>query len=535
MKTAFFERPFQCVATGVLALLVVLGTDRIAFGNAIQDRLLGDRLKPITDEEVSAVVEKHPDDAQLLYAASDYFSGTERGAALLARAIELDKRFEVVCPTQELLGLPPVGRLFDQWPMKHPRVKSFVPRAFELLERLQEIDPENALPHWLLATFAFAEDDAEKGFAHIEEALSRTTFATRGVPHLRARFRLLDALGRNGLVKFSILAASRVPDASHGHYLAEKLIERGDRKLAAGDRGGALADYAAADRLANQLLLARPAFEIRQLVAVSIKRMVAEARLKLYEAEGDTASAVGIRLQLRTLRDHLERYAITAERFPVYEVMHLEEWPALSEETLHAHLAQSKHFAAALDTAAEQVHRYLSLPEYEQMMNILFDTLFTEGGLASREKAIEFYEQSSLPQEQERLMEAVRGLREALASFPESKDRACISNLKRLGAAFMIYTSDRNGALPGSLEVLVLGGYVQDPSILKCPVSGTQYHYPGKGMHVKNVTNIPQTMLACDTAPVHDGKRHVLFLDGHVEIVSEKGFQHYLRQQQQSD
>jgi len=537
MNGELVQRLCPFLVVGVL-VVSALGAGQTVLGAAFEDRLFGDRFKRISAEEVSALVEKRPDDAQLLYAASGYFDG-DRRQALLDKAISLDKRYEAVALTQELSRIPSGGSP----ERKQGSSSATVSRAAEILARLMVLDPENALPHWFLATQAFGQSKADEGFAQIAEALKKRKFETYDSAHLRAQFHLLDALGRDGILKFSIQAATRLPYLDDGRYLSEKLIERGKQRLSAGDRAGALDDFAGADRLADELLLARPLFTSSEHIAKMIKEKVAQARVELYEAEGDAPGAAGARLEIAALKAYTAQMASTFERdVAMFRTVQLVDdvgvglRQRLSEEALQAELAKPAPFAGTLDTAAAQFRDFTTSAEFESMMGIWFENLLEVGESVALQKAAEFYRHSSVAQKQERLIEAFGALQKAAEELPKDKDWVCINNLKQVGLAIFMYANDHDNALPGSLKELagIPGSvnYVTDQAILKCPVSGTPYVYAGKG--VKFGADF-STIIAYDDAPVHSGSRHALFVDGHVSSLSEERLLYLLRRQQQPD
>jgi prepilin-type processing-associated H-X9-DG protein len=550
MNRAFVQRLFPFLVVGALVLSAP-GARQTVLGDAFQDRLFGDRFKRIAPEEVSAVVEKHPDDGALLYAASSFlllrmgnvirgcyveltadaisggFFPADRRRELLDKAVSLDRRYEPVALAQELYltGVMP-GRA----------EQSTSPRASEILARLMVLDPENALPHWFLADEAFKQDRAEEGFAQIADALGKRRFETYDSAHLRAQFHLLDALGRDGILKYSTMAATLLPHLGIGRQMSQRLVARGKQRLSGGDRDGALDDFAAVDRLADQLLCARPLFAVCEAVAVRIKLDAAQARLELYEAEGDAAAGAGARLQTRALSAYIAQIATAvdvhetlARMVDLVESAGVTVEERVSGEALQAELAKPAPFDGTLDAAGAQFRDLTASPEFERMMNIWFGNLLDEGESAAFQKAGEFYRQSSLPQKKERLKEAFGALEKAGQQLPKNRDWVCTGNLIGLGGAIFIYTDAHSGALPGSLEVLVSGGYVKDQAILKCPVSGTQYVYVGKGL---KAGIDPNTIIAYDDSPAHSGSRHALFVDGHVETMPEKAFTERLRQQQ---
>lgn len=542
MGRTFQRRSFPTVAAGALLVLSILASGPGAFGGAIEDRLVRGSLKRVSVKEVVDLVEKHPDDAELHFAAGTFLVWRERRQSLFDRAVELDKSFEAPALLRMLDMLLVTEATIQFRGGAKPRVMTVAGRkpvsdviseSLEILNRVVEIDPDNGLPHLYLATFAFMRDDEQEGFAHIDQVLQKPRFDTYDVRSLKARFRLLDQLDGHVFQRDVWRARLHLLYMEHAQFLARKLIEQGKQRLAAGDRAGALAVYASADRLADKLLLARPRFVVAEGWVARIKGMVLDVRGTLEKAE-DEAAAAGLRLQVLALMSASVSWLESVRNSPTQVVVEVQgrgekAWPSWSQETLQARLAESQGLGQALDTAAAQVQHYFGLPEFQEMMALYLDALVERGELAACVRVRLFFEESSLPREQEQLLAALDALHEAFGGFPESQDRACASNLKQIGLALFMYTLDHDGASPDALEDLAryLG-----KGVPKCPVTSSEYQYLVKGVGLKTVVRPELTIVAYDATAAHRGGRHALFFDAHVEWLPEEAFQDRLRRQQ---
>ena len=108
-----------------------------------------------------------------------------------------------------------------------------------------------------------------------------------------------------------------------------------------------------------------------------------------------------------------------------------------------------------------------------------------------------------------------------------ARDTACRANLHQIGKGIMIYANDHEDKFPENLEELIEKADMH-PKILCCPDSGDRYIYRGQGLDT-TVSNPPQMILAYDEYGFHREKRNVLFMDGHVEQMSEDAFQLAIR------
>ena len=104
---------------------------------------------------------------------------------------------------------------------------------------------------------------------------------------------------------------------------------------------------------------------------------------------------------------------------------------------------------------------------------------------------------------------------------------ACGTNMSGLGKALLIYSNDYNDELPPDLETLIHKAEVR-PKTLICPATGLResYIYRGSGL---TTSAIPLMITVYETAGNHGEEgRNVLFLDSHVEWVTEEQFQRYI-------
>ncbi|MHC4629379.1 MAG: hypothetical protein ACYTDV_20570 [Planctomycetota bacterium] len=97
-----------------------------------------------------------------------------------------------------------------------------------------------------------------------------------------------------------------------------------------------------------------------------------------------------------------------------------------------------------------------------------------------------------------------------------------------LGKAILIHCNDYNDELPPDLETLKRTAEVTDKSLI-CPATGLKesFIYRGAGL---TTSAIPMMVTVYETAGNHgeDG-RNVLFLDSHVEWVTEERFQELIK------
>ena len=102
----------------------------------------------------------------------------------------------------------------------------------------------------------------------------------------------------------------------------------------------------------------------------------------------------------------------------------------------------------------------------------------------------------------------------------------CLSNLRNIGVALMMYAQKNDGVYPARLEDARLPQLPAD--MLACPVSTPEnriiYVYLAAGM--KKSSLAPKAILAYEPTPIHGksnsprASANVLFADGHVESLS---------------
>lgn len=98
---------------------------------------------------------------------------------------------------------------------------------------------------------------------------------------------------------------------------------------------------------------------------------------------------------------------------------------------------------------------------------------------------------------------------------------ACGANMSGIGKALLIYSNDYNDELPPDLDTLIHKAEMP-PKGLVCPATGHTYIYRGAGL---TTSAIPMMITAYEKAGNHGGDgRNVVFLDSHVEWVTEERF-----------
>ena len=106
-----------------------------------------------------------------------------------------------------------------------------------------------------------------------------------------------------------------------------------------------------------------------------------------------------------------------------------------------------------------------------------------------------------------------------------------VSNLKQIGLGLIQYTQDNNETLPpmqsASAAKAALFPYIKSDSIFEQPPSHTFYR-PNASLSRRKLASVdsPATMVAYfETSPQADGRRAVLFLDGHVKRLEDPEWQ----------
>ena len=105
---------------------------------------------------------------------------------------------------------------------------------------------------------------------------------------------------------------------------------------------------------------------------------------------------------------------------------------------------------------------------------------------------------------------------------------ACGTNMSGLGKALLIHSNDYNDELPVDLDTLMRTAEVTVKSLI-CPATGLKesFIYRGAGL---TTSAIPMMITVYETAGNHGGDgRNVLFLDSHVEWVTEERFQELIK------
>jgi prepilin-type processing-associated H-X9-DG protein len=120
-------------------------------------------------------------------------------------------------------------------------------------------------------------------------------------------------------------------------------------------------------------------------------------------------------------------------------------------------------------------------------------------------------------------------LLELCASIPR---RLCATVLTGMGKALLIYANDYEDKWPPDLATLV-DKAEYPPSDLICPAMRHRPEYESyvyRGADTGGTSVEPSIIMVHDRAGNHKGGRHVLFVDSHVEWVTEERFQELIEQ-----
>jgi prepilin-type processing-associated H-X9-DG protein len=100
---------------------------------------------------------------------------------------------------------------------------------------------------------------------------------------------------------------------------------------------------------------------------------------------------------------------------------------------------------------------------------------------------------------------------------------ACGTNLKGIGKALLIYANDYNDQFPPDLETLISKAEMPAKGLV-CPATGLKDSYVYRGASI-TMADTPWMITVYEKQSNHGDGRNVLFLDCHVEWVSEERFQ----------
>ncbi|MGI4787982.1 MAG: hypothetical protein ACRYFS_03930 [Janthinobacterium lividum] len=110
-------------------------------------------------------------------------------------------------------------------------------------------------------------------------------------------------------------------------------------------------------------------------------------------------------------------------------------------------------------------------------------------------------------------------------------NQVSMSNLHQIGVAVVQYTQDHNEVLPPMKSVAeaddALHPYINDVKIFENPITHQRYQTNTSLVH-RNLASVEEAgamVIYYETSSDADGKRAVLFLDGHVERVTEADWQ----------
>jgi prepilin-type processing-associated H-X9-DG protein len=109
----------------------------------------------------------------------------------------------------------------------------------------------------------------------------------------------------------------------------------------------------------------------------------------------------------------------------------------------------------------------------------------------------------------------------------KARRHACRTNLRGIGKALLIYANDYDDTFPPDLETLIHKAEMP-PRGLICPANGLRESYIYRGASI-TTSDTPWMITVYEKLSNHGDGRNVLFLDSHVEWVSEERFQELIK------
>jgi prepilin-type processing-associated H-X9-DG protein len=104
-----------------------------------------------------------------------------------------------------------------------------------------------------------------------------------------------------------------------------------------------------------------------------------------------------------------------------------------------------------------------------------------------------------------------------------ARRKVCGTNLSNIGKSLLIYSNDYDDTLPPDLETLIHKAEMPARGLI-CPATGSKDSYIYRGASLTTSAE-PWMVTVYEKQGHHAGGRNVLFLDTHVEWVSEERFQ----------
>jgi hypothetical protein len=100
------------------------------------------------------------------------------------------------------------------------------------------------------------------------------------------------------------------------------------------------------------------------------------------------------------------------------------------------------------------------------------------------------------------------------------READCLSNVKTIGLACAMYADSHDGRLPRSFEDLT--NVIKSDKVFVCPSAKDQTHYSYAFTGATNVWGVSaNTVVLLEIEANHQGKRALLFDDGHAEMKSD--------------
>ncbi len=458
--------------------------------------------------DARAVLQANPNDAQLWLGASLFLPEQEAREAI-EQATLIDPRLTTVALAARLLRMgwaEPFQEIPEEWAGQ---------------------DPDNAYPLYAAFRLITKEGNKEEINKAIESILQKSRFDDYSATLYRAAFRVIDESSASfkELRRLHLLGDMWFPGLVGCRDVARSLSETAAEHLRNSEFDKAISTAKRIEKVRAHVLMQPVRSVITTLVEVAVRRIEMETLRTAYEAAGRMDEAALATQSLENGKAYLEHIRVLSYNYPTLlpqlslttalydpELRRCIELLPSDEITAHVHVLRNIAFGPeVLDIARGYTDTVASKGEIAAL-----EGLPAEGSPAYQKLLDIAAIYNATAQE---LGQAIERVKPAAVKHEDS----CKTNLKQLGLALHLYSTDHAEEFPPDISFLPVQGYLPDPGILVCfarPDEPRGYIYvPGL-----RANSNPSWIVVYDKPGNHPDGYNALHVDGHVAWYTTEAF-----------